>query len=200
MSSSNNKHVPNVLTPFEAPYATHAQRAAYADGLRALADWVESSRFPIPTLCFDKSDYIDATLNIHSLWIDDENFIRRPGSAARLIGGKVDKSTSVYGGSFTLTRDFGGGARMRYQIMREAVCEAKEVVVDEEHLVPVDEIVAVGIKDEMKRLQKQLDELPKELRTVPVNKTVYSCPDSLLSDEKIEKPVAVAIDLDDVPF
>ncbi len=188
-----SKHVPNVLTPFEPPYASREERRAHAAGLRSLADWLETTRFPIPSLCLRASDY-NATIDVPSTWIDDQSFVERAGSAARLIGGRVDKGVVPYGTDFTLTRDFGGGVQVRYRINRDAVCEAKEVVVDEERFAPIDAEAESRLIDEITQLQRRIDDLPRETRMVSVTKTEYMCPDSLLA-----KP-AEKIDDESVPF
>lgn len=181
-----SKHTPNVLEPFSGAYASKDERQAYADGLRRLADWIEETRFPIPKYCVRESDW-SATVDVPSAWIDDESFIRRAGSAARLIGGRVDKGQSYGGGEFTLTRHFGGGVVMRYRIAREAVCEAREEVVEEEQYVPVDDTEADALRARIEELQKELSEKPREMRKVPVTKTVFDCPPSLLA-KPVEEP------------
>lgn len=190
---SDNRHTPNVLEPFSAPYASKERRAEHAAGLRALADWVEATRFPIPLLCLHASDY-DATIDVPSVWIDDESFVKRAGSAARLIGGRVDKGVVPYGTDFTLTRDFGGGVRVRYRISRGAVCEQKEVVVEEERSVPIDDEAESRLIARVSDLQRQLDELPRETRVVSVTSTEFVCPESLLAE-----PVETTAD-ESVPF
>ncbi len=178
-----NKHIPNVLEPFSKPYATKQERSAHAAGLRALADWVEETPFPIPALCFRNLSYGDATLDVPSVWIDDESFVKRAGSAARLIGGRVDKGTMPYGTDFKLERDFGGGVTFRYRISRDAVCTPREEVVREDRYVPVDETEESSLRFQIEELQKDLDGLDHEMRAVPVTKKVYDCPKSLLMPE-----------------
>ncbi len=179
---SRNKHIVNVLEPFSAPYATHEERAAYAAGLRGLADWIEQTRFPIPSLCFRRV-YGEQVLDVPSLWIDDEGFVKRAGSAARLIGGKVNKGTVDFSSEFKLERDFGGGVKFRYRIARDAVCEAVEVTEPQERYVPTDEEEAERIKAQIEELQKQAAELPHEKKIVSVTRTEYVCPDSLIVKE-----------------
>ncbi len=179
---SRNKHTPNVLSPFEKPYATAEERREHAAGLRALADWVEETHFPIPAHCVRENDW-SATVDVPSAWIDDEGFVKRPGSAARLIGGKVDKGTNYGGGDFTLTRRFGGGVVMRYRISREAVCEKVETTVMEDCVVPEDEKAARALEFHIDELKKELSEMPTAVKKVPVSKTEYVCPPSLIVKE-----------------
>ncbi len=186
---SRNKHIVNVLEPFSAPYATKEQRAEYAAGLRALATWVETTAFPIPAHCVRESDW-SATVDVPSAWIDDEGFVKRPGSAARLIGGKVDKGTNYGGGDFTLTRRFGGGVVMRYRISREAVCEKVETTVMEDCVVPEDETAARALEFHIDELKKELAEMPTEIKKVPVPKTEYVCPESLIVKETEREEIA----------
>lgn len=183
----SNKHVPNVLDPFSEPYSSHEERTAYADGLRALAQWVEETSFPIPSIAISRFK-CDRELSVYSPWIDDESFVERAGSAARLIGGKVKKGESYAGGPFTLTRDFGGNVTFLYSISREAVCEKVVEDVLEDRYVPVDEEAALDLECRIDDLKSRLDELPKEVRSVPTTRTTYRCPESLLvkSDEREE--------------
>lgn len=194
-----DKHVPNVLSPFEAPYATHEERVEFAAGLRAMADWIEETRFPIPALSLNRPDYYEATVDVPSVWIDDESFVGRPGSAARLIGGRVDKGTITYGTDFKLERDFGGGVMFRYRISRDTVCEAHEEVVEEDRYVPIDEATASEIEAQIEELKKKASDLPREVRTVSVVRKTYDCPPSLLAKVKadIEEPVVIE---ENVPF
>ncbi len=195
---TKTKHVPNVFEPFAKPYATRAERSAHAAGLRALAQWVEETSFPIPALCFAPSDW-SATVEVPSSWIDDESFVKRAGSAARLIGGRVDKGTVPYGTDFKLERDFGGGVTFRYRISREAVCEAREEVVEEEHSVPVDEAEESFLRFQIEELQKELGDLDREVRLVPVTRKTYDCPESLLAPEAKAEALAEP-SLEGAPF
>lgn len=176
------KHTPNVLDPFSGTYASVDDRREHAAGLRALADWLEQTTFPVPSLALKRNNF-SGTIDIPSVWIDDESFIRRPGSAARLIGGRVDKGTAQYGTDFHLSRDFGGGVNLLYRISREAVCEAKQVVVHEDHFVPEDEEAARSLQFHIDELKGELAEMPTVVRSVPVTITDYVCPDSLLVKE-----------------
>ncbi len=189
------KHAYNVSAPFDPPYATREERSEYAAGLRALADWVETTSFPIPSIAL--STYrCNCELEIYSAWIEDEEFVKNPGSAARLIGGEVRKGESYSGGPFTLTRSFGGGVRLSYSIRREAVCEQIEVVEQVEQDVPEDDVAARSLALQIEELQEELDGLPTVTRTMDVPKTVFVCPESLLAKE----PTLATVTPDECPF
>lgn len=179
-------HIATVLDPQGPDYATRDEREAYAAGLEAMAAWVRTTEFPIPRYTFEFSKY-SPTLLITGANIADQDFVKRPGAAARLIGGRVDKTANYDGSYFQLTRDFGGGALMRYSVEREAVCEAVEETVLEEKLEPVDKLKLAELEGErqalmaaMDKVDEEHDALPAEKVAVPVTKVVYRCPPSLL--------------------
>ena len=187
---SRNKHLCNVLEPFGGQYASHEERAAFAAGLRELADWLEETHFPVPSLSVSKSAvYGQAVVEVSSVWIDDEGFVKRAGTAARLIGGKVDKSVPYEGGNFYLERDFGGGVKFRYRIARDAVCEKVETTVMENRVVPEDEVAARSIEFQIEELKKELGEMPTAVRKVSVPKVEYVCPESLIVKEKTAEQI-----------
>lgn len=187
-------HVVNVLSPFEAPYGTRSERAEAAQGLRELAEWIETTEFPIP-----RYTLWGLGANVYSNWIEDEGFVQRPASAAKLIGGKVNKGVGYNGGPFELTRDFGGGVRFTYSITRTVVCTPVEVTKDLVTNVPVDEKRANILQEQIDDLQAKLKEIPTETRTVPTKVTEYVCPPSLLEAERA-MGTTPAIDTDSVPF
>lgn len=163
-------HVPSLLDPSSVSSAE--DRAAYADGLRALADWVETTEFPVHRYG------MTTEMTIYGEWYDDEGFVRRVGSAIRLIGGRIKKGADRWeGGAYWLKREFGGGVTFRYVIKRETVCTPREVevVVDED--APVDEARAATLKAELEGLEVATK------RVVKV-KTVFDCPPSLLELEQ----------------
>lgn len=190
----STKHVPNVLDPFDgANYLTREQRAEQAAGLRKMADWIEATEFPIPRTVLFSSSW--ANFTAHGIWMSDKDFLTRPGSAARLIGGKVDKGIQNYSTDFVLTREFGGGIKFRFTIEREAVCTSREETKAVEKSVPVDEQRASELEGRIAELREQQQALPKEVRLVPTTVTIFDCPPALLPAEK----TAVAID-DSIPF
>lgn len=161
-------HVPNLLEPV----STAEQRAEYAAGLRALADFVESTEFPIHVYG------LRSELTVYSKWYDDEGFVRRVGSATRLIGGRVEKGADPWeDGAYWLRRAFGSRAGFRYVIDRDAVCESREVVDYVDEQVPVNEERAAQLKAE-------LDSLETTTKVVAKTKTVFDCPPSLLEVEQ----------------
>lgn len=180
-------HIPNVQEPFEGPYATREARAEYARGLRELADWVEMTEFPIPDYYLRAQDHFGyGTLNVSSIFIEDEGFIQRPGSAARLIGGKVEKGTSTYGTEYILRRRFGNNVSFTYAMQREAVCTARDEEVVVEEPKPIDAARDAELAEKIKQLEEERESLPTELRPVTSTKRVYDCPPALLSREKTE--------------
>lgn len=206
------KHIPNVLSPFSKPYATKEQRKAHADGLRRLADWIENSDFPIPAHLVTQSNpfgYIADSFEINSLYFDDDSFVKRAGSAGRLMGGLVHKGVAEYTTDFALVRDFGGGVFLRYRISRSAVCEAREIIVQKPAAVPVDGVRAAEIEEKIRALEEERGDLATETREVPITELVYDCPPALLSAEQAEskvldqarEPIAATVPADeDIPF
>lgn len=176
-------HIPTVQNLDD--YSTEQERKEYADGLRALADWVETTEFPIPRAAF--RPYYEVQLEVPSTWIDDEQFVKRVGSATRLIGGRVEKGTDILS-DFTLTREFGGGVRFRYKINRSAICEARtETVVENKAVrVPKDPNKQIEAHELRARLETLMEEEETTVVDVPttVTKTVYDCPESLLEAEQ----------------
>src|SRR2546428_192749 len=133
----SDRHIPNVIRPFEDPYLTHEERQELVNGLMDLAAWIKASNFPIPKTAIS---YSTPGLHVPSTYIDDESFVKRPGTAAKLIGGRIEKGELYKDGPFTLTRDFGGGVQFKFSIAREAVCESYVVteMQDTYDQVPVD--------------------------------------------------------------
>lgn len=159
-------HIPNLMKSV----STVDQRAEYAAGLRALADWVETTEFPVHY-------YGLAThLVCYSDWYEDEDFVKRVGSAARLIGGFVKKGVEYEGGNFHLLRSFGGDVGFRFSITRKSVCSQTEEDEIVEEDVPVDEARAAELKAELEAMETTK-------RKVVKTKTVYVCPPSLLELE-----------------
>jgi hypothetical protein len=178
------RHVPNVLDPFADPYLSKEERAEYAEGLRALADWVEASDFPL-----HRAVRVGAALEMHDLWIDDESFIKRVGSAAKLIGGKVRKVADTY--AFTLIREFKGGVKFEYRISRNAVCEP----VTKTRMVEKD---VASDADRERELKDELEKLDRHSTLVSETYTDYVCPPSLLEAE--QKHTSEVVVSDDIPF
>ena len=175
-------HTPTVLDPFAEPYATRERRAEFAAGLRAMADWVETTRFPIHPYGFAPV-FQDGQICISSSWLDDEGFVRRAGSAAKLIGGKVKKNTD-YLGDFTLTREFGGGVKFTYRILRSAVCEEVEVEKEVEREIPVDAERAAQLKEQIEALEEEAKALERTRVTQTEIVREFACPPSLLAAEQ----------------
>lgn len=163
-------HVPNLLDPDVA--STAAQRAEYAASLRQLADWVESTEFPVHHYG------LSTELVVYSSWYDDQSFVQRVGSAAKLIGGRVEKGADSWEhGHYWLRRDFGAGVRFRFNISRAAVCTPVEKIVVVEEDVPVDGERAAQLKAEFNSLETVKAMVPKTV-------TEFECPPSLLGLEQ----------------
>lgn len=175
-----DRHIPNVLDPYGEGFLSRERRGELAEGLRAFAGWIEASRFPLPTTFMYG---IESGLTVYSSWISDEDFVRRPGSAIRLIGGHIKKGTG-YSNDFTLTRDFGGGAKFTYSINRDAVCTPRTVAKPEEVQVPVDEVEAAHLEAIAEEARRELEHL--ERTTVVRSRDVveYDCPQALLPAER----------------
>lgn len=174
-------HIPNVLDP--DTYSTKDERAEFAAGLRALADWVETTEFPIHRYCLGhNAESPFQTVECHGYWYhDDPDFVQRAGLAARLIGGKVEKGVAPYSTDFSLTKDFGGGVRFTYRIARSAVCTAREVEKPVEIEVPVDATRAAQLAAEMDALRDELAKIPTtKVQDIEVVKE-FDCPPSLLA-------------------
>lgn len=178
-------HVPNVLDPFDGVnYLSREERAEQAAGLRKMADWLETTEFPIPRTVLYSSSWM--TFMVAGSWISDKSFLARPGSAARLIGGKVDKGVADYGTDFWLTREFGGGIKFQLTIDREAVCTPRKETRLVEKTVPIDRQRAADIEQDIQDLKEKLESLDKVEVTVPTTVTVFDCPPALLPAEKAE--------------
>jgi hypothetical protein len=183
-------HIPTLIDRSDC--LTPERVAEIAEGLRRLADWVETTEFPLPTTAVFGGAL---SFDVYSGWYSDQDFVKRVGTAARLIGGKVDKKTDPLNPYFELSRDFGGGVRFRYNLSRDSVCEAREVEVEREVEVVTDEARAETLQAELAALTT------KETR--PVTVIEYDCPPSLLAKEAgaSEAEVeTVATAEQDIPF
>lgn len=177
----SNRHVPNLLDPFK--YSSQDQRAEYAAGLRELAAWVETTDFPLHHHAMGGNVYAEAEITIRSNAFEDEDqdFVKRVGSAAKLIGGRVEKSEYYTGGPFRLTRTFRGGVRFIFELSRTAVCEKKTVVKDVTKAIPVDVTTATELERQKEEIEKKISELKTVVKTVPTAVEEYVCPPSLLA-------------------
>jgi hypothetical protein len=166
----SDRHIPNVLDPFDedAGFMTREQREEVALGLEQLANWIRTTRFPIPRYARPHG------MTIYSSWIQDEGFIKRVSSAIRLIGGRVEKAP--WSSSYSLVRKFAGGVQLDYSISREAICTPVTKTVPKLKVVPVDTAREA-------ELRRELDALETIEITVPEEVTEYECPPSLLAKE-----------------
>lgn len=196
------KHIPNVLDPFGQDYMSREQRAELATGLRELASWIEKSEFPIPRTTMFGSDHEVIALDIASTWMADQDFVKRPGSAIRLIGGRVDKIAAPHGGPFKLIRRFGEHVVLRYSISRDAVCTPRTEATTLVENVPLDQARAAELEAEQERISEELKALETVAITKPTTQMVYDCPPALLPEKQDPdpEPVAAASTTDDLPF
>lgn len=174
-------HIPTLIDRSDC--FTPEQAHETAEGLRALADWIETTEFPIPnTVLYGGAVVFD----IYGSWFNDQDFVKRMGTAARLIGGKVEKVADPLDPYFELRRDFGGGIRFRYSVARDAVCEARETVVERPVEIVTDEERAEALKAELAALTTT--------ETRPVTVIEYDCPPSLLAKDQATEALLAAED------
>lgn len=167
--------------------ATKERITEYADGLRALADWIETTELPICKYSFDY------TLTNFSVYLDDPPEV---GAAIKMIGGNVKKD--AFDSSFYLKRKFGGGVSFSHSMEREAICTPVTKTVEE------DVEVVVDLK-EYERLQAKLGAMPRTIVKREVDVTEWQCPPSLLALESnsIDEPVPseqIEDDDQEIPF
>lgn len=172
-----NRHTPNVDRS-TGDYVDPARLREIAAGYREMADWLETTEFPIPRTAL-YGDLVGVT--IWSSWIPDEGFVKRVGSAIRLLGGRVEKVAN--GASFELQKKFSGGVTFRYSMSRDAICEPVEVEREVYLNVPVDVDEAERLKDEIREAKERLEALDTKFVKVREQAIDYVCPKALLPDE-----------------
>lgn len=177
-------HIPNVPEPRDGiTYLNTESRESLAKGYEALAAWVRTSEFPIPRTVL----YSDAvTLKIASSWIEDPGFVKRIGTAARLIGGKVQKGVEQYGTNFELTLPLGGGVKVLYSVDRGTVCEQVTEVKEVTEFVRSDAQLDAQIEADIKALRERQYAIPVVEKTFVKEVTEYVCPPSLIAKEREE--------------
>lgn len=179
-----DRHTPNLLDPYK--YSSIKQRREYAAGLRELAAWIEETDFPLHEYALGGNKYDAAEVTIHSTYFDesDQDFVRRVGSAARLIGGRVEKGAAYATAPFTLTRTFTGGVRFVFSISRGAVCEKKIVIKEVTKEMPVDTATAFELKRQKAKLELEIAALDTVAKMVTESVEEFVCPPSLIEAEK----------------
>lgn len=162
-------HIPTLIEPVSTP----EQRHEYAAGLRELADWLDTTEFPVHRYALGSDTFRDIwpTMEMHGHWLDDDDFVKRVGTAARLIGGRVDKQAA--GHEFRLVRTFRGGVSFVYHVARDVVCEQVTTQVEVARVLPLD-------AERAAKLKAELDGLETTTVTEFEAKVDFICPPSLL--------------------